>query len=567
MDSLAAPPPPFRIGLCLSGGGYRAAAFHLGVLSYLDRCKLLSNVFAVSTVSGGAIVGAKYIQSLIDGAPAEEFFRDLYSFLSGKSLLEHCFERLGRTSPEVPSGRGNAVIALAQSYDEELFHRTNGRSLLFQDVLTADIPVTEVVFNATEFRSGLPFRFRRSSDPNIPQGNHVLSVATKDCAAVRIADIVAASSCFPAGFEPLAFPDDFAWPKGAVPAGLRAQFTDNAGNAPVAIMDGGLGDNQGIDALFEATKSWQTIDFLVVSDSDREIGNLYPFPLRPDYGWIANLRLGTVQLLCNAFACVCGLTIIVVGLHACFQARSGRFQFFWDAFLYLVPLLLAVSAYFGLRCTRQIIRNEILAQIPGLGLKAWSYLKQLMVGDFLYMLRLRRSSLSVITNNVFMNRIRELIYRAIDKDETVRMKTVKCAITDLLAISSTERADRVSPEFARCIQSAASMPTTIWLTDSIQLPSLVACGQATLCYKLQCFLKEMYSPDALQYRPDVQALSSRLASDWRTFAQESGPIEKHFAWHETKGETRQAIESSVIALAHETCIRSAAIDDSESGSR
>ncbi|MBK8504575.1 MAG: hypothetical protein IPL46_21635 [Saprospiraceae bacterium] len=55
------PDQPFgRIALCCSGGGYRAASFHLGAMSYLQKLRfagrpLLENVKAISTVSGGTI--------------------------------------------------------------------------------------------------------------------------------------------------------------------------------------------------------------------------------------------------------------------------------------------------------------------------------------------------------------------------------------------------------------------------------------------------------------------------------------------------------------------------------
>lgn len=44
-----------RIGLALSGGGMRAAVYHLGVLKYLAEKKLLGNVKHISTVSGASI--------------------------------------------------------------------------------------------------------------------------------------------------------------------------------------------------------------------------------------------------------------------------------------------------------------------------------------------------------------------------------------------------------------------------------------------------------------------------------------------------------------------------------
>lgn len=44
-----------KIGIALSGGGVRAAAFHAGVLKRLAERGLLEHVAHVSTVSGGSL--------------------------------------------------------------------------------------------------------------------------------------------------------------------------------------------------------------------------------------------------------------------------------------------------------------------------------------------------------------------------------------------------------------------------------------------------------------------------------------------------------------------------------
>ena len=54
----AAPRP--KLGLALSGGGFRTALFHLGVLMRLAEHRILGRVESISTVSGGAIVGAAF---------------------------------------------------------------------------------------------------------------------------------------------------------------------------------------------------------------------------------------------------------------------------------------------------------------------------------------------------------------------------------------------------------------------------------------------------------------------------------------------------------------------------
>lgn len=57
--------PRDRLGLCLSGGGFRAAFFHVGVLYRLAELDVLRRIEVISCVSGGAIVGAAYQMLLI----------------------------------------------------------------------------------------------------------------------------------------------------------------------------------------------------------------------------------------------------------------------------------------------------------------------------------------------------------------------------------------------------------------------------------------------------------------------------------------------------------------------
>jgi len=59
-DEYLPQPRPERegIALCLSGGGFRAALFHLGALGRLNELGILSLVDKISSVSGGSIIAA-----------------------------------------------------------------------------------------------------------------------------------------------------------------------------------------------------------------------------------------------------------------------------------------------------------------------------------------------------------------------------------------------------------------------------------------------------------------------------------------------------------------------------
>ncbi len=50
--------PEPGIGLCLSGGGYRALLFHADVLRRLNELKFLQKLDRISSVSGGSITTA-----------------------------------------------------------------------------------------------------------------------------------------------------------------------------------------------------------------------------------------------------------------------------------------------------------------------------------------------------------------------------------------------------------------------------------------------------------------------------------------------------------------------------
>jgi NTE family protein len=77
-----APSPPERLGLALSGGGFRASFFHLGVFARLADLGVLRHVDVLSTVSGGTIVGAYYylrLKTLLQetAAPTDEDYKKL----------------------------------------------------------------------------------------------------------------------------------------------------------------------------------------------------------------------------------------------------------------------------------------------------------------------------------------------------------------------------------------------------------------------------------------------------------------------------------------------------------
>ena len=70
-----------KFGLALSGGGFRASLYHVGVLAKLAELDVLRHVEVLSCVSGGSIVGAYYyleLRKLLEGKEDDDISRQDY---------------------------------------------------------------------------------------------------------------------------------------------------------------------------------------------------------------------------------------------------------------------------------------------------------------------------------------------------------------------------------------------------------------------------------------------------------------------------------------------------------
>ncbi|MGR9046110.1 MAG: patatin-like phospholipase family protein [Gammaproteobacteria bacterium] len=512
------------IGLALSGGGYRAAAFHLGTLDYLEHLGLQQQVNKISTVSGGTFTGVKYSLSQVAGQSFPEFFLDYYNLLNETDLLQRGLEKLAAGDINASSGRRDITTAMAQVYAETFLKKTDDSSWLFGDILNSDIALGDTVFNATEFRYGLAFRFQRSENPKAIIGNYKLRINRQDAEKIRMADIMAASSCFPGGFEPFAFPDDFVWPEGKVPETLSEQFA----SGPVALMDGGIYDNQGLQSLLMADERDPEADELamfIISDVDQKSDNLYPYP---------SLEKGRKGLTLNTLAVISVVFIILLTIS--FMLLVGKLLtegFTWyNFFLIALPALQVGIAAYALVWLRGRIKKA-LAKIPMLGRAAWKDIKHLGVDDLEDMISLRISSLYAMASSVFMKRVRSLVYGLIYGDfrKPVRqvldelygrkrisqliyhLKTGEKFSSELLRVGIAEP----SKALRQVADTAADMPTTLWFENKDQLQTLVASGQATLCYNLMKYLVRNYGENPDQFPSEARQLWGRLEADWQAF--------------------------------------------------
>jgi NTE family protein len=256
------------IGLALSGGGVRAAVFHLGLLGRLAADDLLEQVTFVSTVSGGSLgTGLVYSLSGNRWPTSEEYLSTIAPrarrYLTGKDLqLDAVFRLLTRP--------WHLFYGRAKLLAESIEHLWDVRGLINE---LPDEP--RWVINATAYESGKNWRFMRKR-----MGDYKLNQTPEP--AFPVASAMAASAAFPILIGPLVLrTKDFAW----------SRFTGESRHATlpaetevpsVHLWDGGVYDNLGIEALFKpgGKRYRDEYNFLIVSDASPPLGIERPFPLR-----------------------------------------------------------------------------------------------------------------------------------------------------------------------------------------------------------------------------------------------------------------------------------------------
>jgi NTE family protein len=238
-----------RIGLALSGGGIRAAIFHLGVLKRLADSGKWENIASVSSVSGASLCMGTIFAVAGNAWPTQKGFtahvlprvRELFLHedIQAAALL-----RL----PLYPQFWRNRVELLAKMLEKKWGIRGT-----LQDLPAR--PFWEI--NCTTFETGNRFRMRRDFMGECATGY----VAHP---TMPISHMIAASSAFPVLIGPYKLRTK----------GLK--FTqDKAGKGDkmsvprcYSLWDGGVYDNLGLTALHRVGHGLdREIDYLIVSNA------------------------------------------------------------------------------------------------------------------------------------------------------------------------------------------------------------------------------------------------------------------------------------------------------------
>jgi len=253
-----------KIGLALSGGGYRAAVFHLGMLSYMAENNLLEKVAHISTVSGGSIaMGLIYRFNSFKWPTSKEYLENVHeeviTFLQKHSLLED-----NMTTTLVKSAATNGLLAL----NKKMLRRLQGKTWgLDKDIQELD-DHPKWTINATTGDTGKSWRFDKEK-----MGDHVIGYMKNP--NISLAKTISASAGFPVVIGPLRLMLNKYGYK------TKEKYDPGEKSFPretVTLYDGGLYDNLGTEVFFDrnATRLSKSVDFLVVSDASK------PFDMKKD---------------------------------------------------------------------------------------------------------------------------------------------------------------------------------------------------------------------------------------------------------------------------------------------
>ena len=177
------------IGISLSGGGLRAAAFGMGCLAYLQHVRyrgrpLLHAVRYGSSTSGGSLALAYHAVRSHAGVPFTQALRDLRTAVGGTRLLDEAVRTLNDDAvwtTAYPHKTRNLINAFAVVYDRLLDHARLER-LLDGPVAGAGPVITEHCFNSTELHTGRAFPVEGAGRVRRDRTNR----ATMGCAIPRM---------------------------------------------------------------------------------------------------------------------------------------------------------------------------------------------------------------------------------------------------------------------------------------------------------------------------------------------------------------------------------------------
>lgn len=239
-----------RIGLALSGGGMRAAVFHLGILKWMAEHQLLKQVAHTSTVSGaslcmGLIYACNGNQWPQDSTFLERVLPVIEQRITGIDLQWHALLRLLMQ----PYYWGKKANLLANVMEKRWGIQGTMQNISKKPMWTV---------NTTCFETGKDFRISLSR-----MGEHDSSYVMHP--AFKVSHAMAASAGFPVLIGPYKLKTHrYTW------VDASGTITVRPRDEILHLWDGGVYDNMGLDPLFLIDNDGELssdINYLIVSNA------------------------------------------------------------------------------------------------------------------------------------------------------------------------------------------------------------------------------------------------------------------------------------------------------------
>lgn len=250
-----------KVGLAFSGGGYRAAAYHIGTLRALNRLGILKSVDIISSVSGGSITAAYYAlnkdnfeefeKSLIEKLQKGVLFLALINLIVVFALIAFSIWLFGWWLLLVE------IIVLFifwyRIFPFSFWIEKAYNKVFFKKACMSDFPSKPLIaINSTDVSTGTLFTFSQKKMSGYKYKNSSKEKTFKH-ENFPISKAVMASSCVPFAFSPVAI-------------NKKYYNSFDKGEKKPLLIDGGLYDNQGAHKLTEKYSDYHT-QYIIVSDA------------------------------------------------------------------------------------------------------------------------------------------------------------------------------------------------------------------------------------------------------------------------------------------------------------
>ncbi|WP_165063903.1 patatin-like phospholipase family protein [Paludisphaera rhizosphaerae] len=236
-----------RIGLALSGGGFRATLFHLGILRFLRDAGVLSRISDITSVSGGSVGAAHLVLNWQRYTGSAEEFDEAAGELIRFIRLD-VRNRIVRRFPAAAAGNAfRLLLGLGRSrrWTRPGLLEAQYERHLYGDKCLYELPaMPQLQMLSTNLNEGCLCSFTRSGllvERRNAGGGTNFELMPTTLATIPMA--VTASSAFPGFFPPLQLT--------AHDVGL-----EEGGFPPHLFTDGGVYDNLGIRMFRHIQNSW-----------------------------------------------------------------------------------------------------------------------------------------------------------------------------------------------------------------------------------------------------------------------------------------------------------------------